>query len=135
MNFGPLNRDGGERRLNVAITRARMEVVVFATLKAEHIDLGKTRARGAADLKYFLDYAERGPAAISGALTLHGGDEFESPFEKAVCEKPRERGYEVHTQVGCSGYRIDLGVVDPKAPGRYLLGIECDGAITGSSKH
>lgn len=128
MNFGPLNREGGERRLNVAITRARIEVVVFSTLRAEQIDLSRTRARGAQDLKYFLDYAERGPIAIAQALTLRGGDDFESPFEKAVCQQLRDRGHEVHTQVGCSGYRIDLAIVDPGAPGRYLLGIECDGA-------
>ncbi|GFO82903.1 MAG: DNA helicase [Methyloceanibacter sp.] len=99
MNFGPLNREGGERRLNVAITRARLEVQVFATLKADQIDLSRTRARGAQDLKCFLDYAERGPIAIAQALTLRGGADFESPFEKAVCQKLRERGHEVHSQV------------------------------------
>lgn len=134
MNFGPLNRDGGERRLNVAITRARVEVIVFAAIKAEQIDLARTRARGAQDLKCFLDYAERGPIAISQALMLKGGDEFESPFERDVCQKVRDLGYEVHTQVGCSGYRIDLGVVDPEAQGRYLLGVECDGANYHSAK-
>lgn len=128
MNFGPLNRDGGERRLNVAITRARQEVLVFATLRAEQIDLSRTRARGAQDLKTFLDYADRGPVAISQALSLEGGVEFESPFEKAVCDRLRADGHVVHTQVGCSGYRIDLAIVDPDMPGRYLLGIECDGA-------
>src|SRR5262249_36166597 len=55
-------------------------------------------------------------------------DDFDSPFEQQVCEALRARGYDVHTQVGCSGYRIDLAVVDLEAPGRYLLGIECDGA-------
>lgn len=134
MNLGPLNREGGERRLNVAITRARIEVVVFGTLKAEQIDLSRTRARGAQDLKCFLDYAERGPIAIAQALTLRGGADFESPFEKGVCQKLRERGHEVHSQVGCSGYRIDLAVADPQAPGRYLLGIECDGANYHSAK-
>lgn len=134
MNFGPLNRDGGERRLNVAVTRARAEVIVFATLKAEQIDPSRTRARGAQDLKCFLDYAERGPVALSQSLTLRGGAEFDSPFEQDVCHKLRAKGYEVHTQVGCSGYRIDLAVVDPKAPGRYLLGIECDGANYHSAK-
>lgn len=128
MNFGPLNRDGGERRLNVAITRARREVLVFSTLRANHIDLARTRARGVADLKRFLDYAERGPAAIAEAISTRPHDDFDSPFEQHVCEALRARGYDVHTQVGCSGYRIDLAVVDPEAPGRYLLGIECDGA-------
>lgn len=134
MNFGPLNRDGGERRLNVAITRARTEVIVFSTIKAENIDLSRTRARGVQDLKCFLDYADRGPIAISQALTLRGGDDFESPFERDVCEQLRKRGYDVHSQVGCSGYRIDLAIVDPTAPGRYLLGVECDGANYHSAK-
>jgi very-short-patch-repair endonuclease len=134
VNFGPLNRDGGERRLNVAITRARSEVIVFATLKAEQIDLGRSRARGVQDLKCFLDYADRGPVAIAQALILRGGDDFESPFEKDVCQRLRACGYEVHSQVGCSGYRIDLAIVDPEAPGRYVIGIECDGANYHSAK-
>jgi very-short-patch-repair endonuclease len=128
MNFGPLNRDGGERRLNVAITRARREVFVFSTLRVEQIDLARTRARGVADLKLFLDYAERGAVAMAEAVVIPYHDDFDSPFEQQVCAALRERGYTVHTQVGCSGYRIDLAVVDPAAPGRYLLGIECDGA-------
>ncbi len=134
MNFGPLNRDGGERRLNVAVTRARMEIGVFATLKAEQIDLSRSRARGVQDLKLFLDYAERGPIAIAQAHALHSGMEFDSPFERAVCQQLRARGHTVHTQVGCSGYRIDLAVIDPDRPGRYLLGIECDGANYHSAK-
>src|SRR5439155_1035911 len=73
-------------------------------------------------------YAERGPAAIAEAISTRPHDDFDSPFEQQVCEALRARGYDVHTQVGCSGYRIDLAVVDPEAPGRYLLGIECDGA-------
>lgn len=128
MNFGPLNRDGGERRLNVAITRAKHEVLVFSGLRADQIDLTRTRARGVRDLKLFLDYAERGPRALAAATTASGSAEPDSEFEKLVADRLRAAGYEVHHQVGCSGYRIDLAVVDPSAPGRYLLGIECDGA-------
>ncbi len=134
MNFGPLNRDGGERRLNVAITRARREVIVFSTLRAENIDLSRTRARGVADLKCFLDYAERGPVAIAERQTVDPEEECESPFENQVCDALREKGYIVHPQVGCSGYRIDLAVVDQDRPGRYILGIECDGANYHRSK-
>lgn len=134
MNFGPMNRDGGERRLNVAITRARQEVIVFSTLRAEHIDLSKTRAKGVADLKCFLDYAERGTVAIAERRTTEGDGECESPFEVQVCDALRDKGYIVHPQVGCSGYRIDLGIVDPERAGRYLLGIECDGANYHRSK-
>ncbi len=128
MNFGPLNRDGGERRLNVAITRAKHEVLVFSGLRADQIDLTRTRARGVRDLKLFLDYAERGPRALAAATTASGPAEADSEFEKMVADRLRAAGYTVHHQVGCSGYRIDLAVVDPTAPGRYLLGIECDGA-------
>jgi very-short-patch-repair endonuclease len=134
MNFGPMNRDGGERRLNVAITRARQEVIVFSTLRAEHIDLSKTRSQGVADLKCFLDYAERGPVAIAERRSSEAEGECESPFEIQVCDALRDKGYTVHPQVGCSGYRIDLGIVDPERPGRYLLGIECDGANYHRSK-
>lgn len=128
MNFGPLNRDGGERRLNVAITRAKHEVLVFSGLRADQIDLTRTRARGVRDLKHFLDYADRGPKALTAATMASSSAEADSEFEKMVAARIRAGGYEVHPQVGCSGYRIDLAVVDPAAPGRYLLGIECDGA-------
>ena len=128
MNFGPINREGGERRLNVAITRARREVLVFSTLKADQINLARTRARGVTDLKRFLEYAERGPSMIAEAIQLDPDALADSPFEEAVFDVLVQRGWEVHKQVGCARYRIDLAVVDPEAPGRYLLGIECDGA-------
>lgn len=128
MNFGPLNRDGGERRLNVAVTRAKHEVLVFSGLRADQIDLTRTRARGVRDLKLFLDYAERGPKALVAATTGTGSADAVSEFEKMVAVRLRAAGYTVNHQVGCSGYRIDLAVVDPTAPGRYMLGIECDGA-------
>jgi very-short-patch-repair endonuclease len=128
MNFGPLNRDGGERRLNVAITRAKHEVLVFSSLRGDQIDLTRTRARGVRDLKSFLDYAERGPRALAAAVAATGGDAFESEFERTVAEQLRAAGHAVHSQIGCSGYRVDLAIVDPLSPGRFLLGIECDGA-------
>ena len=127
-NFGPLNRDGGHRRLNVAITRARVGLVVFSSLRADQIELARTRSQGVRDLKAFLDYAERGSQALSEAVAFRPDADFDSPFEKEVCEELRKRGAEVHPQVGCSGYRIDLAIVDPQNPGCYLLGIECDGA-------
>src|SRR5581483_9495889 len=110
MNFGPLNRDGGERRLNVAITRAKHEVVVFSGLRADHIDLTRTRARGVRDLKYFLDYAERGPRALAAAASASAEAEADSEFERMVADRLNNAGYQVHHQVGCSGYRIDLAV-------------------------
>ena len=128
MNFGPLNRDGGERRLNVAVTRAKHEVLVFSGLRGDQIDLTRTRARGVKDLKYFLEYAERGPRALIAATSSPTHAEADSEFERMVADRIRATGFDVHHQVGCSGYRIDLAVVDPTSPGRYLLGVECDGA-------
>ncbi|MCX6023442.1 MAG: DUF3320 domain-containing protein, partial [Chloroflexi bacterium] len=127
MNFGPMNRDGGERRLNVAITRARHELRVFSSLLPEKIDLSRTAALGVKDLKHFLEFAQRGPRAFAEAVSRPGGD-HESPFESAVAQALARKGWMVHPQIGVSSFRIDLGVVDPDAPGRYLAGVECDGA-------
>ena len=126
-NFGPLNKDGGERRLNVAITRARSELVVFATLRPDQIDLSRTKATGVRDFKHFLEYAERGPRALAEAAAPLG-EETESPFESAVRKALEDRGWVVHPQVGVAGFRVDLGIVFPDSPGRYLAGVECDGA-------
>ena len=127
MNFGPLNQEGGERRLNVAVTRARCGMLVFSSLRGEQIDLARTQARGVADFKHFLEFAERGPKALSEATFGSQGD-FDSPFETAVARELRERGWQIHPQVGVSAFCIDLGVVHPEVPGRYLAGVECDGA-------
>ena len=132
MNFGPLNRDGGERRLNVAMTRARSEMLVFSTLSPDRVDLSRTQARAVADLKHFLEYAERGPSALGAAVYGSIGD-FESPFESAVARALRDKGWDVHPQVGVSAYRIDMGIVHPDESGIYLAGIECDGAMYHSS--
>lgn len=127
MNFGPMNRDGGERRLNVAITRARVELRVFSSLKGEQLDLSRTQAAGVRDLKHFLEFAERGPRALAEATKGSLGG-FESPFEEAVAAALAGKGWQVHTQIGASRFRVDLGIVHPDAPGAYLCGVECDGA-------
>ena len=132
MNFGPLNRDGGERRLNVALTRARSEMIVFSTLSPDRIDLSRTSARAVVDLKHFLEYAERGPSVLGAAVHGPMGD-FDSPFESAVALALRGKGWTVQPQIGVSAYRIDLGIVHPDSLGRYLAGIECDGAMYHSS--
>ncbi|MFT4843061.1 MAG: very-short-patch-repair endonuclease, partial [Candidatus Azotimanducaceae bacterium] len=131
-NYGPLNQQGGERRLNVAVTRARRELIVFSSVGPEQI-ANRTQATGARHLRYFLDYAMRGEAALIGAVEHDPSREVDSPFEASVRDELRRRGHEVHCQVGCSGYRIDLAIVDPEAPGRYLIGLECDGATYHSA--
>ena len=132
MNFGPLSNEGGHRRLNVAITRAREAVVIYSSLMPEQIDLARVRSAGGRDLKHYLEFAIRGASALA-AQSAATGLAPDSPFEVAVIQLLRNAGWTVHPQVGCSGYRIDLAIVDPRAPGRYLVGIECDGRTYHSS--
>lgn len=126
MQFGPINRTGGERRLNVAITRARCALRVFSTLRHDQIDLARTNSTGAKHLRAFLQYAaERGAAQARGMPSALA---FESEFERQVHDALTLAGHAVDTQVGCGGYRIDLALRHPREPGFYALGIECDGA-------
>lgn len=133
LNLGPLNKSGGERRLNVAITRAKKEIVIFSSLRPEMMNVDNLQGEGVILLKKFLQYAERGMDAIKEACSIGIGD-YESPLEEEVGNAIKNMGYEIHPQVGCGGYRIDIGVVDPDYPGRYLLGVECDGARYHSFK-
>ncbi len=126
MNFGPLNREGGERRLNVAITRARSELVVYTTLRSEQIDLSRAGGAGVRDFKHFLEFAERGPRALAESIYGSVG-EYASPFESAVARALSERGWVAHPQIGVSDFRVGLGIVHPDSPGRYLAGVESDG--------
>lgn len=123
-NFGPLNHDGGWRRLNVLITRARERCEVFSNFTADALDLSKTDARGVEALEVFLDYAGNRNLA---STTDVGGDP-DSPFQRSVLRFLRDEGYDVDAQVGSAGFRVDLAVQHPEDPGRYVLGIECDGA-------
>lgn len=127
MNFGTLNNDGGEKRLNVAITRARTELHIFSSITADQIDLSRTGARGVKDFKAFLDFADRGAIALAAQDDGSMGPE-ESLFEVAVRAALQQKGWEVRTQIGVSGLRIDLGVVHPDLSGAWLAGVECDGA-------
>ena len=129
MNFGPLNKQGGERRLNVAVTRATSEVLVFSSFDSSMIDLSRTQATAIEHLKNYLEFAERGPIALAEYSSAnYGVDQFDSEFEQAVAISIREKGWKIQTQVGVSKFRVDLGVIHPDKPGEYLAGIECDGA-------
>ena len=130
MNFGPLSSQGGERRLNVLISRARERCEVFCSITADDVDLQRAKSRGAAAFKTFLRYAATG---ILDSQAPTGGD-YDSDFERQVAVALERLGHEVHRQVGTAGFIIDLAVVDPTKPGRYLLGIECDGATYHSSR-
>lgn len=129
MNFGPLNKQGGERRLNVAVTRATSEILVFSSFDSGMVDLSRTQATAVAHLKNYLEFAERGPIALTEySHANYGVDQFDSDFEQAVAMSLREKGWKIQTQVGVSKFRVDMGVVHPDHPGEYLAGIECDGA-------
>ncbi len=125
MNFGPLNKDGGERRLNVAITRARCEVLVFTSLRSDQIDLARTSARGVRDLRAFLRFAEdasRDQGAAAGARKSR------DPLVQSIAQALMDRGWSVDLEIGRSDVRLDLALRDPADPTRYLLAIETDGA-------
>lgn len=120
MNFGPLNHDGGDRRLNVLVTRARHRVVLFSSIKAEDIDLSRTQARGVALLKRYLEHCERGSAEAGPAAA-----EAPSALEEALRKALAGKGVETVARVGASSNTIDLAV--RKDAEGFLLGIEADG--------
>ncbi len=126
LNFGPLNRDGGWRRLNVAVSRARHEMHVFSTLRADHLDVSRTRAEGVGALRSFLEYAEKGTSAL-GVGVEEVSSRIEG-IERAIAEALEAEGYKVDLHVGTSGYRMDLAIVDPDQPDTYLLAVLCDGS-------
>ena len=130
MNFGPLNKIGGERRLNVAVTRAKEQVVLFASIHASQIDLNRTESVGVAHLKSFIDYAEKGikAGAVVGAVPTK--DDF-SGLVSAFLEG---KGYKVEHDVGLSDRKIDIAVRNPANEEEFLLGIECDGPSYASPR-
>ncbi|MFK7693003.1 DUF3320 domain-containing protein [Paenibacillus sp. HJGM_3] len=126
LNFGPLNREGGWRRLNVAVSRARHEMHVFSALRADHLDVSRTRAHGVSALRSFLEYAEKGVSALG--VDADRLDTRTEGMEAQIAEALRREGYQVELHVGASGYRMDLAIVNPAAPDTYLLAILCDGS-------
>ena len=132
LNFGPLNREGGWRRLNVAVSRAREEMIVYSTLRPDQLDASRTTARGVADLKAFLEYAQSGKRVI-GSTQAKKMQEAQG-IEKQIAAALSAEGFTVNTNIGCSGYRVTAAVVHPDKPGEYILGILCDGAIYRSAR-
>ena len=130
MNFGPLSSEGGERRLNVLISRARRCCRVFSSITADQIDLNRAKGRGVAAFKTYLNFAQTGKLSVA----MPTGKDFDSPFEEEVSRAVQRLGHEVEPQVGIAGFFVDLAIVDPEVPGRYLLGIECDGAAYHSAR-
>ena len=146
--FGALSAAGGENRLNVAVTRAKKRVHVVCSFDPHELAVDDMKNIGPARFQQYLRYAkavsERDTAAMSevrdelgagtGNTAARNDIRFDSPFEEDVYNRLRDRGYELRTQWGFSGYRIDIAVVDPRNPSRFCLGIECDGAAFHSGR-
>ncbi|NIA11480.1 MAG: DUF559 domain-containing protein, partial [Nitrospiraceae bacterium] len=132
-NFGPLNRTEGYKRLNVAITRSRFKTIVVSSILPENLDGDKINSESVKYLKNYLDYAKN--KHLVGFTSTPEDLYFDSSFEEAVYDSLVKEGFNVSTQIGCSGYRIDLAIKHPENQGRYILGIECDGAQYHSSRY
>jgi hypothetical protein len=124
MNFGPLNNAGGERRLNVAVSRARYEMIVFSTLKASQIDLKRSNAKGVEGLKGFLEFAETGRLPMVSGNSNEGDNNI---MVSQICEMLSEQGYIAQPCVGRSSFKVDIAVSTNDHPDKYILGILCDG--------
>lgn len=129
MSFGPVNGEGGERRLNVLFTRARVRCEVFASFDPGDIDPTRARGEGPRILKRFLDFAK------NGRIDDHSptGEDADTPFEEDVADVVRSLGFIADPQVGSSGFKIDIGIRHPDRPGTYILAVECDGAAYHSA--
>lgn len=132
-NFGPLNRQGGERRLNVAVTRAKVNVQLVSSMRGGDIDLGRTSSEGARLLKEYIDYAERGEKALGSGVATVGASMPDRSLEEEVAEFLRSKGYDVEMQVGCGSSRIDVAV--RRADASYALAVECDGENYRSARN
>ena len=126
LTFGPLNRADGYRRLNVAVTRSRKKTIVVASIRAA--DIPASASAPVLLVREYLDYAERGPIALTANQKAVEGALPESPLEDDVARELIARGWSIHRQVGDGKYRIDIGVRHPRQEGKYVAGIECDGA-------
>lgn len=134
MNFGPLSRDGGYRRLNVAITRAKYNIKLVGSIRPTDIRVESTHSEGVKMLRSYIEFAIQGQKALDAEVSVSDVVNVESPFEESVYDFLIEKGYDVATQVGCSGYRIDMAVKHPTLSGKFILGVECDGATYHSSR-
>lgn len=145
-HFGTFSMAGGENRLNVAVTRARREMVIVCSIDPTEIkETGKNL--GPKRLRQFLEYSRATSKSHKDGVndvlqrlnenmpvTNNYTMQTESPFEAQVLKELQRHGHTVHPQVGSSGYRIDLGIVHPDDPNRYVLGLECDGATFHSAR-
>lgn len=124
MNFGPLNNAGGERRLNVAVSRARYEMMVFSTLKSSQIDLKRSNAKGVEGLKGFLEFAETGKLPFVSGTTHNYSTNV---MVEQICDALARKGYITESFVGRSNFKVDIAVSTREHPEKFILGILCDG--------
>ena len=124
MNFGPLNNAGGERRLNVAVSRARYEMMVCSTLKSSQIDLKRSNAKGVEGLKGFLEFAETGKLPFVSGTTHNYSTNV---MVEQICDALARKGYITESFVGRSNFKVDIAVSTPEHPEKFILGILCDG--------
>ena len=133
-NFGPLNLSGGERRLNVAVTRAREKIVLFTSIRSGDLDPAKCRSKGAQDLRDYLAFAEHGTIPASRSEGIAAREVDVSAIERALASALEARGWQVDLHVGRSrDYRVSLVVAAKSAPERWILGVELDGAFYGAA--
>lgn len=126
MNFGPINKNGGGKRLNVAFSRSRIEMKIFASLSSSDIKVTENSPEGLIAFRDFLYYAEG--HGLPGAATQKGGKEAEGAgILQSVCRIIRENGFQCEPMVGHSDFHVDLAVIDPYEPTKYLMGILLDG--------
>ena len=128
LNFGPLNKTGGERRLNVLMTRARRRLVLFSSIRGSDIDTSRTSAVGVQLFKRYLDFAEFGAAALPRRESVADVESL-SLLEDRVVDELEEAGLSVDRRVGFSKQGIGLGVKEHEAASEYVLGIDWDGAM------
>ena len=129
--FGPINGPSGWRRLNVLFTRSKKRIQIYSSMMASQIVLSDSSSLGLKSLKGYLEFAQTG--RLTGQTAVQEG-EPDSDFEIAVMDALAQHGFECVPQVGVAGFFIDIAVRDPGMPGRYLMGIECDGATYHNSK-
>ena len=122
--FGPLNQDGGERRLNVAITRARSRMHLVCAFTHHDMDPGRSTARGVELLRQYLEFADSGGVALGGDVS----DVPLNPFELDILHRLQDKGIPVTPQYGVGGYRLDFACAHPEQVGRMVMAIEADGA-------
>lgn len=126
MNFGPLSKAGGERRLNVAITRAKENVKLVGSITESDIDLKRAKSEGARILRNYIDYARHGSSVLSSKQAANGNNAADS-IGDSIRDVLRKNGYETECNVGNSQYKIDVAVKNPYDKSSYVVGIECDG--------